>query len=288
MKTGTASGLQIAFFTFAALLLAVPVTEWLARGLPGESEERVLLAKALPFFIAAAILFGFPKLRRRCREYLARPVPADARFEVVIVALAKLLFPFAMIGAFALWHWTNGGEQALAQYIGAWQSHEAQMARAFLPAHLILTFLGAGLLAPVFEEIVFRGLLYRAWERRFGWFAAMLLVSIVFGLYHRHFWSAFASSIALVCLYRRTGSLWAPIIVHALGNISLWYPLLGRHILPRDPGATSDISQWGLHLSLLAMMTIALPWYVWMSRHEHRNPRTSDAAAAPAHGALPQ
>lgn len=288
MKTGTASGLQIVFFTFAVLLLAVPVTEWLSSGLPGESVERALLAKALPFFMAAAILFGFPKLRRRCREYLARPIPAGARFEVVIVTLAELLFPFALIGAFVLWHWTNGGEQALAQYVRAWRGDDAQMARAFLPTHLILTFLGAGLLAPVFEELVFRGLLYRAWERQVGWFAAMLLVSVVFGLYHRQFWSAFAGSIVFVCLYRRTGSLWAPIIVHALANISLWYPLLGRHVLPRDPSAASDISQWGFHLTLLAMMTIALPWYVWMSRHERGDPRASVAAATPVHGALPQ
>jgi uncharacterized protein len=288
MKTGTASGLQIAFFTFAVLLLVVPVTEWMSSGLPRESAERVLLAKALPFFIAAAILFGFPKLRRRCREYLGRPIPAGARLEVVIVTLAKLLFPFALIGAFALWHWTNGGEEGLAKYVRAWRSGEAEMARAFLPTHLILTFLGAGLLAPVFEELVFRGLLYRAWERQVGWFAAMLLVSVVFGLYHRHFWSAFAGSIVFVCLYRRTGSLRAPIIVHALANISLWYPLLGRHVLPRDPGAASDLSQWGLHLALLAMVAIALPWYVWMSRREHHERGRSDTAAAPAHGALPQ
>ena len=287
MKTGTASGLQIAFFTFAVLLLAVPVTEWLSRGLPGESEERLLLAKALPFFIAATFLFGLPELRRTCRGYLARPIPAGARFEVVIVALAKLLFPFALVGALALWHWTNGGEQALAQYVHAWRGHEAQMARAFLPTHLVLTFLGAGLLAPVFEELVFRGLLYRAWERRFGWFAAMLLVSVVFGLYHRHFWSAFAGSIVFVCLYRRTGSLWAPIIVHSIANISLWYPLLGRHVLPRSPEAATDLSQWGLHLAALLMAAIALPWYVWLSRHK-REPESLPTPIPSAHGALPQ
>ena len=287
MKTGTASGLQIAFFTFAVLLLAVPVTEWLSRGLPGESEERLLLAKALPFFIAATFLFGLPELRRTCREYLARPIPAGARFEVVIVALAKLLFPFALVGALALWHWTNGGEQALAQYVHAWRGHEAQMARAFLPTHLVLTFLGAGLLAPVFEELVFRGLLYRAWERRFGWFAAMLLVSVVFGLYHRHFWSAFAGSIVFVCLYRRTGSLWAPIIVHSIANISLWYPLLGRHVLPRSPEAATDLSQWGLRLAALVVASVALSWYVWLARHE-REPVPLPAPICPAHGAFPQ
>jgi len=288
MRSGTASGLQIAFFTFAALLLVVPLTQWLARTIPAPPEEQALLGRAIPFILASAILFGFPKLRRLCREYLERPIPGDARGEIVIVTLGKLLLPFALIGAFALWHWTNGGEQGLAQYVRSWRSDGKEMARAFQTSQLIHTFLLAGLLGPILEELVFRGLLYRAWERRFGWLAAMLLVSVVFGLYHRHFWSAFAGSILFVCLYRRTGSLWAPIIVHALANIALWYPFLGRHLLPRDPGAASDISHWWLHLALLAMATIALPWYVWMSRHERRDPKASVAAATPVHGALPQ
>lgn len=287
MKTGTASGLQIVFFTFAVLLLAVPVTAWLSAPLPGESVERVLLAKALPFFIAAAVLFGLPELRRKCREYLAQPIPAKSRFEVVIVTFAELLFPFALIGAFALWHWTNGGEQALAHYVRAWRSDESEMARAFLPAHLALTFLAAGLLAPVLEEIVFRGFLYQAWERRFGWFVAMLLVSVIFGLYHRQFWSAFASSIVFVCLYRRTGTLWAPIIVHAIANISLWYPLMGRHVLPRDPDVASDLSHWEFHLSMLAVAIIALPWYVWLASNK-RESTAPPATAVSTHGPLPQ
>lgn len=288
MRSGTASGMQIAFFTFATVLLAAPLTQWLARTIPASPEEQALLGRAIPFILATAILFGFPKLRSLCREYLQRSIPIDARLEVVIVTLAKLLLPFALIGAFALWHWTYGGEQALAQYVGAWRSDDKEMARAFQAPQVIHTFMLAGLLGPILEELVFRGLLYRAWERRFGWLAAMLLVSAVFGLYHRQFWSAFASSMIFACLYRRTGSLWAPIIVHSLANISLWYPLLGRHIMPRNPDATSDISQWGLHLTLLAAVAVALPWYVWISRHERSDPNAPAPAATPVHGALPQ
>jgi membrane protease YdiL (CAAX protease family) len=145
----------------------------------------------------------------------------------------------------------------------------------------------AGFLAPILEELLFRGLLYKAWEKRLGWAGSMTLVSILFGLYHPLFWSAFASSIVFACLYRRTGSLWAPIIVHAIVNISLWYPLLGRHVLPRSPEAATDLSQWGLRLAALAVVSVALPWYVWLSRHR-REPMSLPTPAASAHGALPQ
>lgn len=287
MKTGTASGLQIAFFTFAVLLLIVPVTEWLSHRLPGTPEERVLLRKTLPLLVAAGVLFGFPGLRRLCRDLLRTAVPAQARLEVVIVATAKLFLLFAVVGGYALWHWTNGGEVGLSRYVRAWRSEDAEMARAFIPAHLVTTFIGAGFLAPILEELVFRGLLYKAWEKRLGWAGSMVLVSIVFGLYHPMFWSAFIGSIVFVCLYRRTGSLWAPIVVHAVANISLWYPLLGRHVLPRTPEAATDLSQWKLHFIALLVAAVALPWYVWLARHK-REPMALAMPVTPPHGALPQ
>lgn len=287
MKTGTASGLQIAFFTFAVLLLVVPITGWLSQGLPGASEERVLLRKALPLLIAAAILFGLPRLRWLCREMLRHAVPVEARLEVAIVAVAKLFLPLALVGGYALWHWTHGGDADLSRFVRTWRSEEAEVARAFNPTHLVTTFALAGFLAPVLEELLFRGLLYKAWEKRLGWAGSMTLVSILFGLYHPLFWSAFASSIVFACLYRRTGSLWAPIIVHAIFNISLWYPLLGRHVLPRGPEAATDISQWGLHFALLPVAAIALPWYVWLARHK-REPMSLATPVTPPHGALPQ
>lgn len=287
MKTGTASGLHIAFFTFAILFLVVPITGWLSQGLPEASEERALLRKALPLLMGAAILFGVPRLRRLCHDLLGQAVPGEARPEVAIVTGAKLFLAMAVVSGYALWHWTHGGEADLSRYVRTWQSEEAELVRAFNPAHLVRTFAVAGFLAPLLEELVFRGLLYRAWEKRLGWAGSMILVSILFGLYHPLFWSAFASSIVFACLYRRTGSLWAPIIVHAIVNISLWYPLLGRHVLPRSPEAATDISQWGLHLAALLIAAFALPWYVWLARHK-REPASLSAPISSAHGALPQ
>jgi membrane protease YdiL (CAAX protease family) len=76
-----------------------------------------------------------------------------------------------------------------------------------------------------------------------------------------------ASGIVFACLYRRTGSLWASIGVHAFFNFMLWWPMLGQHLTPwSSPG---DPQAWTFHLICLAFASIALPIYVWMCRDRH-------------------
>jgi len=78
-----------------------------------------------------------------------------------------------------------------------------------------------GLLAPLAEEIIFRGMLY-GWLRRFmGLLPAAFLSAAVFGLVHGMYpviAAAFVVGLALAYIYERTGSLWAPAIVHATQN----------------------------------------------------------------------
>ncbi|HUT51173.1 MAG TPA: CPBP family intramembrane glutamic endopeptidase [Alphaproteobacteria bacterium] len=78
-----------------------------------------------------------------------------------------------------------------------------------------------GILAPLAEEIIFRGLLY-GWLRRF-WriLPATLLSAAIFGLIHGVIpviFAAFVVGLALAYVYERTGSLWTPAIVHATQN----------------------------------------------------------------------
>ena len=284
MKTGSASGLQIAFFTFAVLLLLVPFTDWLSAALEWPSHRRALLNKAGVFSAAALILFGFPRLRRASLAYLAAPIPGDRRVETVLVVAAKPLLAPALAGAYALWHWTLGGEAALAHYVGGWLPAEAELAKAFTPTHMLLMLLIGGIVAPILEELVFRGLLYRAWERQWGWGVSTILTSALFGIYHPDFWAAFLSSVVFVCLYRRTGSLWAPIAAHAATNVSRWYPLMGRLVVPREAVAPGDLASWGLQLSCLLFALVALPAYAWLAR-EARRPAEAFPPIA-SHGAI--
>lgn len=82
-------------------------------------------------------------------------------------------------------------------------------------------FLVAVVAAPVTEELLFRGCLYgilRGWAGRA---AAVVGTSILFALIHGHAPSLpglFVLAVALALVYERTGSLWAPIALHATFN----------------------------------------------------------------------
>ncbi|MCG3150076.1 MAG: hypothetical protein PCFJNLEI_03545 [Verrucomicrobiae bacterium] len=86
---------------------------------------------------------------------------------------------------------------------------------------LILLVLFAIVLAPIFEEFLFRGFAYPALKQRLGTLPALLLVSLAFALTHFHapaFLPLFVLAIGLTFAYELTGSLLAPITMHAVFN----------------------------------------------------------------------
>jgi CAAX protease family protein len=265
-STPRASGIQVAFLIFAVALLAAPVGIWLAKYALGNPEHEAAAGRVAMFAATILILVSFPLLRAKCREMLATPIrPAD-RSEVAVLCIVIIAGNFAMGGATAVWLWLQGGDELLASRMQI--RSDAELARALTPAVLLMLPL-AWLIGPIVEELVFRGFLYRAWAARWHWAIALLLTAIVFALYHRSFASAFTASILFTCVFRRTGSLRAAIVVHAVGNVSLWYPLLGRFVLPSDAGAAiTHFSTWWFHFTCLAFMVVFLPVYAWMSRNK--------------------
>ena len=89
------------------------------------------------------------------------------------------------------------------------------------PALLALLTVFAAVIAPVFEEFMFRGFAYPALKQRFGTWRGLTLVSAAFALSHLHVPSLvplFVLAIGLGLAYEWTGSLLAPVTMHALFN----------------------------------------------------------------------
>lgn len=86
---------------------------------------------------------------------------------------------------------------------------------------LFYFFLDASLLAPVWEEIVFRGFFYPLFKAKIGKNIALVLVSILFATAHYHLPTfiplAFFGMI-LGWVYENQGSLGYPIALHAIFN----------------------------------------------------------------------
>ncbi|MGZ6256410.1 MAG: CPBP family intramembrane glutamic endopeptidase [Candidatus Limnocylindria bacterium] len=97
------------------------------------------------------------------------------------------------------------------------------------PTVILLAFL---LVAPVAEEIFFRGVVYNAWERERGPRVAVVGSALLFAVIHTSLFSLvpiFALGLALALVYRSTRSLAATIAMHAGFNaISVVIALLVR------------------------------------------------------------
>ncbi|MFH1691940.1 MAG: CPBP family intramembrane glutamic endopeptidase [Candidatus Omnitrophota bacterium] len=76
--------------------------------------------------------------------------------------------------------------------------------------------------APFFEELYFRGCLYRALRARYACGAAILVSSLIFSLLHGHFFLFFyvlVIGLILAYIYEKRRSLVAPLTFHALNNL---------------------------------------------------------------------
>jgi membrane protease YdiL (CAAX protease family) len=83
--------------------------------------------------------------------------------------------------------------------------------------------LDAVVVTPVFEEIVFRGLLFATLRRRFGTGAAAVLSAAIFAIAHGYgvlgFAAVFWSGLLWAFAYERTGSLLPSMAAHAADNL---------------------------------------------------------------------
>lgn len=83
--------------------------------------------------------------------------------------------------------------------------------------------LGYGLLVPIAEEMMFRGLVYKRLMFMSGKKSAMLLSALVFGLYHANLVQGiygFVIGYIAAYIYEKYGSMKAPILLHAAANIT--------------------------------------------------------------------
>ncbi|WP_434293837.1 lysostaphin resistance A-like protein [Clostridium botulinum] len=94
----------------------------------------------------------------------------------------------------------------------------------------ILSMVCIIILMPIFEEILFRGLIFNELKKNTNIILAVILQSLIFALFHGNMLQGiytFILGIILCILYLKTGSLWSNILCHIIYNLfgSLLMPL---------------------------------------------------------------
>ncbi len=144
-----------------------------------------------------------------------------------VAFIVYLILAMILLFIFSLFPWFNANEAqdlGLSNYMGN--------------TELIFTFFALALIAPIAEEIIFRGWLYDKLRKlipeRLSVLISIIIVSALFGLIHGQFNVAvnvFAISV-IACLLREiTGTIYAGIILHIIKNTIAFLLVYVYHIL---------------------------------------------------------
>lgn len=229
MKRRVLMTVGLVVWTFFGFMLAqaiglavVAVLEW--AGVPLRSVDRTLfntIANIVIYSLSLVIVIGMPlwikKRPTTLQELGLQRLPKwlDTIWPLAGGATYIILTVLVMAGAMALF---PGGDYNQAQETGF----------SYLTSRLeyILAFVSLVIVAPVAEEIIFRGYLLGKLRKYAADWIAVLLTAALFALAHFQLnvsLDTFALGVVLCYLRIFSGSIWASIFLHMLKNGVAYY-----------------------------------------------------------------
>lgn len=207
-----------------------------------------LMASTALGWVAVIAVFDF----FICRPQTARPLRFNMRGVNVgtFFLSLPLFFGMVLIADFVVNQIPKTGD-----FFGeAYQNFEQIFAS--LDSDFPAAFLGAAIMAPILEEVVFRGIVLRGLlNKGVSPTVAIWLSSLLFGIIHGNFWQFTGATLigfALGLIYYQTKSLLLVISFHMLNNVSSI--LLGRFF------GDQTLSEF-FHLSPYLLLAIGLTLY---------------------------
>lgn len=243
--------------SYAALWLAVTVEPYVPAGLwqwlyYRESETGELgytgnlasIMSALSYAVAGIALLhsALPVIREAKRRMALSHLRREHSRNYVLALLAS---GCAVLGLNLLFDLAGITERsATYQAVAASQ----------LSASLAVGLICYGIITPLAEELIFRGIVYNELKRGYKRFVAMILSAGLFGLYHMNPVQGvygFLMGLLMVYLYEYFGSFLWPVLVHVLAN-SLAYILSYTRI------AETFIYSWPAAIVFVALTIIGI------------------------------
>lgn len=148
------------------------------------------------------------------------------------------------------------------------------------PAETVIVALGAGLVAPLCEEVFFRGFLQQGLRVRAEAPRAIVVTALIFTAFHLEpvgFVARFELGVLFGLLYWRTGSLWPAIGAHVANNVTS--TLL--HFATKDLPNANEPLPWWLPLTMFVVGNGLLVLLVWSVGPRITRPETSPWTPGP-------
>ncbi len=89
-------------------------------------------------------------------------------------------------------------------------------------ANFLLTVFAVVIVAPIMEEILFRGLIFKNLRRKYSFWVAALATTLIFVIAHANLYQGlaiFPVALFFSYLYEKFGKIWVPILAHMWNNL---------------------------------------------------------------------
>ncbi len=132
----------------------------------------------------------------------------------------------------------------------------------------VLMILIVGVIGPIAEEFLFRGMIYGRLRRAFSVWPAAIISAVAFGAFHANWVQgiyAGALGIVMAIVYEETSTIWASVLMHMLFNISSYVlePML--QWLGQMDSTIVDILRLVFDLGCMGIV-IFITWYLSTNR----------------------
>ncbi len=213
------AALQASQYVIAWLLVQVfHITEW---GINNNLMQA--LFSMIVYAVALAITVFVPwcvvKYKTTRDELGLRGLPTWS--DILLAPIGFIVFMFASTLLLGIM-------QKILPGINWTESQDVGFSNLITGADYFWTFIILVIVAPVIEEVIFRGWLYGKIRARIPAVPAILLVSILFGIVHGQ-WNVgvtvFVMSIAMCTIREITGTIWGGILIHIIKNGLAFYLL---------------------------------------------------------------
>ncbi len=202
------------FLGVLAAVIGLLVAELFLNSKLSGTTEFVLLTFLLYLGFALSVWLWMIKLRRVS--------PRELGFNAVSIRSLYLMFPILLF----MWFVNIIVASATSAFIGPYDNPQTkEIARVISsPADLIGVIFVIAIVAPVVEETVFRGVLYRYLRPRLGVFLSIIITSFIFAIVH--FIPVilpllFVAGCFLAWVSERYNSLYPSMFLHFLNNFTM-------------------------------------------------------------------
>ncbi len=144
-------------------------------------------------------------------------------------------------------------------------------------------FLKVAIIAPIVEELIFRGMILNGFRRNYNGFVAVFMSALLFSLFHLNPWqmpSTFVLGLLVGWLILRTNNIFVAIIGHSINNawvlitVTFWDELNEHPIYLLEEKNFLYMSGLVMLLSVVLIYLTSIPWFRKKDRQllgVHRN-----------------